>query len=598
MPTRRRFLGIAVPLVATGTGCLGGGNGSPSANTSDCNFGEPVAEPPVGERVTEYGVCAFVRDVRGGGLTGTPLEFGVETVDDTITEDGPAVLELSVTNSGVTPTELLTGAAPPFSTLRARAYDDEGTGGDRTGGFLLWSDSYEETRDISVRRGRLTRNDIGVNIKLLPGETQTQRYEIYMEVSGVSAGRYVIEDDFGETEFSFGLVLSPDSTEEVSVAPSADCTDEVDVVGWRGFQRDPANTGHAPNEDVSNGAEITWSRDVANSLRASPAVEDGVVFVTDRSGALHAVTNDGERWTVDGAFNENGVTVRDGTLYVSEGSNAGGGGLDGFLAGQTDKLRALGTEDGDERWSFETEATGGVPTVAYETVYVQDRRGKVYAVERSTGRLRWKAETERGIEVGAPAVGDCTVYVGAAAGDESGAVYAFDASDGEELWRYAVDGTPTAPTFHDGTVYLGVNGTGRLHAVDGSEGESVWMEETRGSGSIVHCSPAVDGERVYVGNYNGGHDAPAQRLFGHDAEGGEELWSAEASGYVWSSPGVAGDRVAFADLDGYVRFVDTTDGEVVNTVRLSDDLIRSSPAVVDGTVYVGSEDGSVYAVEG
>lgn len=395
-------------------------------------------------------------------------------------------------------------------------------------------------------------------------------------------------------------MLTPETAESITGASNADCSKEGEVQGWPGFQRDPANTGHAPDEDVSDDFEVVQSHEVAKSLRASPAVEDGVAFVSGRQGGLYAVGRDGVRWTVDGAFNDSGCAVRDGTVFVSEGSMAEGDGVEAFLAAQSHDLRALDVEAGEEVWSFETESKGGVPTVAYDTVYVQDG-GNVYAVERSTGRLRWRGETEAGIEVGAPAVGDCSVYVGAEVegdeGEESGAVYGFDASDGAERWRYPVDGVPTAPTYRDGAVYFRVDGTGELHAVDASDGEPIWSEVTPTGGNIVHCSPAVDGDRLYVGSYSGSTSAPAQRLHAHDLDTGEEIWSAEASRFVWSSPAVAGDRVVFADLDGYVYLLDSSDGELVNSVRLSDDLVRSSPAVVDGTVYLASEDGSVYILE-
>ena len=104
----------------------------------------------------------------------------------------------------------------------------------------------------------------------------------------------------------------------------------------------------------------------------------------------------------------------------------------------------------------------------------------------------------------------------------------------------------SAPAVVDGTVYVG--GEGFLYALDAAMGDGRWRFETVRS---AHSSVVVNGV-VYVGV--GDFETPGH-IYAVDAVTGEERWRFETGGEVWSSP-----------------------------------------AVVDGVLYVGSADGYVYAI--
>jgi outer membrane protein assembly factor BamB/serine/threonine protein kinase len=73
-------------------------------------------------------------------------------------------------------------------------------------------------------------------------------------------------------------------------------------------------------------------------------------------------------------------------------------------------------------------------------------------------------------------------------------------------------------------------------------------------------------------------------------------WTFETDGSVKSSPAVVDDTVYVGSTDNRVYALDATDG-TVQWGSPTDDSVFSSPAVVDDTVYVGSTDGSVYALD-
>jgi len=74
----------------------------------------------------------------------------------------------------------------------------------------------------------------------------------------------------------------------------------------------------------------------------------------------------------------------------------------------------------------------------------------------------------------------------------------------------------------------------------------------------------------------------------------EAAWSVPTDGAVVSSPAVVDGTLFVGSDDGNVYALDTADGSE-QWRALTDDSVQSSPAVADGTLFVGSDDGTVYA---
>jgi PGF-CTERM protein len=81
-----------------------------------------------------------------------------------------------------------------------------------------------------------------------------------------------------------------------------------------------------------------------------------------------------------------------------------------------------------------------------------------------------------------------------------------------------------------------------------------------------------------------------------DASDGTEQWAFETGDMVYSSPTVVDGTVYVGSNDYYLYAVDASDGTEQWAFETGD-WVRSSPTVVDGTVYVGSDDYYLYAVE-
>jgi len=175
-----------------------------------------------------------------------------------------------------------------------------------------------------------------------------------------------------------------------------------------------------------------------------------------------------------------------------------------------------------------------------------------------------------------------------------------------QQWTFNTGGGPSSPTVVDGTVYVGgygrtyESGTYEIDAAEGPESEDSSPEHSGDSSAFVASSLAVVGGTEYVGRYGGvyygGHD---DAVYGYDPCGGAEGWSFNTDEKVTSSPAVVDGTVYIAsDWDDYtnknVFAINAADG-TEQWSRLIGGDVASSPAVVDGTVYIGGHDRKVHA---
>lgn len=83
---------------------------------------------------------------------------------------------------------------------------------------------------------------------------------------------------------------------------------------------------------------------------------------------------------------------------------------------------------------------------------------------------------------------------------------------------------------------------------------------------------------------------------GVDADPGVVAWTFDTGAEVWSSPALAGTQVFVGSDSGTLHALDLLTGEELWAVH-TDGPVRARPAVDAGIVYVTSDDGSLYAVE-
>ena len=223
-------------------------------------------------------------------------------------------------------------------------------------------------------------------------------------------------------------------------------------------------------------------------------------------------------------------------------------------------------ELGGVRWIARTQGpVRSTPAVAGDRIYFGSSDGSVYAVDLE-GRQLWAANTGSAVS-SSPAVASGRVFVQ----NRKGLVLALSATDGKVLWR-----TQT--------------------------GEDLPLDWGFENGDMFVSSPAVVAGTVLIGSGDG-------HLYALDAESGRGKWRVETKGRIRSSPAVSDGTVFVGSLDGSVYAADLatgalkwrfdTEGRGLSSARFGYDRksVQSSPAVADGTVYIGARDGSLYAID-
>lgn len=207
--------------------------------------------------------------------------------------------------------------------------------------------------------------------------------------------------------------------------------------------------------------------------------------------------------------------------------------------------------------------------------------------------LKWSVPLGFSVE-SSPAIADGFVY----ATSLPGVLVKLSLEDGAEAWRYrpgAMEAEAgefeedrfgeSSPAVAGGTVYVG-DLLGVLHAVDADSGEPRWLFPT---GAEIKSSPVVAGDLVLIGSYD-------EHFYGVDRATGEARWSLQTEGPVHATPGRHDGLAWVTGCDAVLRGVRITDG--TEMLRFdSGAYTAASPAIADGTLYYGTFNNEVLAVD-
>lgn len=173
-------------------------------------------------------------------------------------------------------------------------------------------------------------------------------------------------------------------------------------------------------------------------------------------------------------------------------------------------------------------------------------------------------------------------------------MYALDRTIGSPVWDTSILRNPAwTPAVSGNRVFLGsyieVRGikTYRLEAFDIADGRRQWRVAIGQSRYTTLSAPAVAGSRIVV-------PSPSGYLVAHDVTTGRRLWRTELP-IADSAPAIANGVVYVGAGDGNLHAFALATGRRLWSARLGARAVTSSPTVVGGAVYVGSDDGNVVA---
>jgi outer membrane protein assembly factor BamB len=359
-----------------------------------------------------------------------------------------------------------------------------------------------------------------------------------------------------------------------------------------------------------------WSFTTGNDIWSSPAIgSDGTIYVGSQDHKLYAINPDGtKKWNfITGLWVDSSPAIgSDGTIYV----------------GSRDyKLYAI-NPDGTENWSFNTgcyiyassPAIGSDGTIYIGTSYPDY---KLFAIN-ADGIEKWSFKTG-GLIWSSPAIGaEGTIYIGS----DDGKLYALN-PDGTEKWNFRTNGhVRSSPAIgFNGTIYIGstddrlyaigkpnivVNVTSHFSELNSAAQSLITVHVTDGTNPI-------QGATVNLASDNGGVFNPQSGIT--DTNGDFES--------IFNAPTVTTEIIcrilAEASKTGYnngSEYVDVTLNPIpwpmfsqncrhsglspydtssnpgkVKWIFSTAGPVESSPAIgFDGTIYVGSYDNKLYAI--
>ena len=336
--------------------------------------------------------------------------------------------------------------------------------------------------------------------------------------------------------------------------------------------------------------ETVWSRNVGDSagrryLRLRPAVMDAAVFAADRGGDVSAFElKTGEQlWEQStGTAISGGPGVGDGIVVV--GTSNG-------------EVLALKADSGEIEWQQRVSSEVlAAPAIASGVVVVRTQDGKVVGLDINDGSRLWvydravPALSLRGTST--PVIAADSVL----AGFDNGLLVSLALADGQLLWESRIatgsgrselerlvdiDADPVV----DGDVVFVVTFQGRVAAVDLVEGKVLWRRDMSSYDGI-----GVVGQNLLISDSQ-------SFVWAIDRDSSASVWRQDKLAHRSLTPPTEfGDHVVVGDFDGYVHFLDRSDGRIAARLQIDSDGLNAAPVVVDDLLLLYGRGGTLTAL--
>lgn len=271
-----------------------------------------------------------------------------------------------------------------------------------------------------------------------------------------------------------------------------------------------------------------------------------------------------------------------------------------------------GRASGSVVWTVAGRGWAVQPSTDSTTAYFGSIDHTVIAIDKATGRERWRRATGAG---GPFTWGHNTVLAPGVVVIDDGLITAFDRATGAPRWQFG-DGGDGWLAADGSTVYTGTL-DGRVYAINGMTGAERWRTDVVRTGrETLMLHPTVANGVVYVGISDETISTPngferTGALVALEAQTGRVVWTHEftretAGQYAgcWGGSSVHGTNVIVSIDDGRVFALNRTTGAVVWVAPRVHQLPPFGPyndirplAVQDDIVVVGSTSGVVVGLD-
>lgn len=283
--------------------------------------------------------------------------------------------------------------------------------------------------------------------------------------------------------------LNPDGRLDWSTEIGA-TQSEVTLEGKRAYVGSDRGTVYALDQE--NGSVVWKCTQISGAVRMAPAVVANRVIVESNDNNVYGLdaATGALKWLFtrpDGSLGYSAptpapantvVVCGESVVYRLDGAtgkslwnttiggkalgtpSVGGGRV--FVAGDGGGLVSIDLESGNRRWRFrvENDKTGpdwfGSPLLVGKTLYVTTYRRNVYALDATTGRVKWSTKV-LGPALARPALDPKrnVLYVTSGTFRDNPTLTALNARTGAKLWDYKLGYLTAAPALSGDRLYLG-----------------------------------------------------------------------------------------------------------------------------------------------
>ena len=235
------------------------------------------------------------------------------------------------------------------------------------------------------------------------------------------------------------------------------------------------------------------------------------------------------------------------------------------------------------------------PALYKDAIYAADRKGKVFAFDKTTGKRLWRKNIKQAI-TGAVGVSQESVFIGTPTGE----VIALARTNGEEQWRTRLSSEVLAPPQSNGVLVAVQTINGKVYGLNADDGEIIW--EYKESLPVLTlrgtATPIVTAEAVIAAFANG-------KVIALNSRDGSLYWDQRIARGKGSSelerlvdidgtPVLAGDVTFASSYQGNLVALNTRNGRIRWGKKSSS---YQDPVVIGTSVFVSGAEGEIQAFD-
>jgi eukaryotic-like serine/threonine-protein kinase len=367
---------------------------------------------------------------------------------------------------------------------------------------------------------------------------------------------------------------------------------------WPMYGRDLKHSGVESLGQIAPQGLVTKIVTSNTAMHSSPVIAGGIIYVGSQDGTFFAIQESTGQviWSFKAtSYVDSSAAVVNNVVYF--GAN------DGYFY-------AMNAKTGQLLWSYKaTYPIRSSPAVVNGKVYFGCENYVVYCLNAVTGKKIWSRLTEGSIS-SSPTLVNGVLFIGSADGN----LYGFNAGNGHQHLRFETSKFVSSSPAVSGDVVYFITSEATVYAIDSKArnwwGEFVlrppwsvlhvygdlpappppsgylWSIFSRGETSIA--SPTIHGDHLYFGMSN---KVVSVNLNTHAKE-----WTIPVNGKV-AYAGILSENTVYAtSSNGHLYLLDSSKGTLLKDIAVGGS-ISSCPLMVNGTIYISSEDGCLYQVK-